>query len=73
MVGRIYQSLVLTSDVQVNFDEQRWEHYNLFNARYVVAPEGQRFPDFVKPLQQFGPITCIKWRQLATSIWSAQT
>jgi hypothetical protein len=54
MVGRIYQSLSLTSDVQVNFDERRWEHYNLFNARYVVAPEGQRFPDFVKPLQQFG-------------------
>ena len=54
MVGKIYHSFSLNSDVQVNFDEQRWDHYNLYNARYVVAPEDQLFPAFVRPLQQFG-------------------
>jgi hypothetical protein len=37
-----------------DFDESRPEQYNLFNVRYVIAPEGQGFPDFVKPLQQLG-------------------
>ena len=54
MVGAFYHSYSLNSDVQVNFDEQRWDHYNLYNARYVVAPEDQIFPAFVRPLQQFG-------------------
>jgi hypothetical protein len=54
MVGKVYHSYSLNSDVLIDFDEQRWDHYNLYNARYVVAPEGQPFPDFVRPLQQFG-------------------
>ena len=54
MMGHVYHSYSLNSDVLINFDEQRWDHYNLFNARYVVAPEGQGFPEFVKPLEQFG-------------------
>ena len=54
MVSSVYHPYSLNSDVLINFDEQRYEHYNLYNARYVVAPEGQRFPEFVQPLQQFG-------------------
>ena len=54
MVGKVYSSYSLNSDVLINFDEQRYDHYNLYNARYVVAPEGQVFPDFVQPIQQFG-------------------
>ena len=54
MVGKVYHSYSLNSDVLINFDEQRYDHYNLYNARYVVAPEGQIFPEFVQPLQQFG-------------------
>ena len=54
MVGKVYHSYSLNSDVLINFDEQRWDHYNLYNARYVVAPEDQIFPAFVRPLQQFG-------------------
>jgi hypothetical protein len=54
MVGKVYHSYSLNSDVLINFDEQRWDHYNLYNARYVVAPEGQIFPEFVRLLQQFG-------------------
>ena len=54
MVGMVYHTYSLNSDVSINFDEQRLDHYNLYNARYVVAPEGQSFPPFVRPLQQFG-------------------
>jgi len=54
MVGSVYHTYSLNSDVLVDFDEQRWDHYNLYNARYVVAPEDQIFPAFVRPLQQFG-------------------
>jgi hypothetical protein len=54
MANSIYHPYSLNSDVLIDFDERRWDHYNLYNARYVVAPAGQRFPDFVQPLQQFG-------------------
>jgi hypothetical protein len=54
MMGKVYHSYSLNSDVLINFDERRWDHYNLYNARYVVAPEGRKFPGFVQPLQQFG-------------------
>ena len=36
------------------FGENRWEQYNLYNVRYVVAPEDRDFPAFVQPLQRFG-------------------
>lgn len=54
MMGSFYHRYSLTSDVLDDFDETRLDQYNLFNVRYVIAPEGQRFPDFVKPFQQFG-------------------
>ena len=54
MVGKVYHSYYLNSDVLINFDEQHWDHHNLYNARYVVAPEGQIFPEFVRLLEQFG-------------------
>jgi hypothetical protein len=54
MVAKVYHSYSLNSDVLINFDEERWDHYNLYNARYVVAPEDQRFPDFARLIQQFG-------------------
>ena len=54
MMGNHYHAYSLNSDVLINFDERRWDHYNLYNARYVVAPEGPKFPAFVQPLRQFG-------------------
>ena len=50
----LFHRYSLTSDLLDDFDESRPEQYNLFNVRYVIAPEGQNFPDFVKPLEQFG-------------------
>jgi hypothetical protein len=54
MANSIYHPYSLNSDVLIDFDEWRWDHYNLYNARYVVAPEHIKFPEFVTPLQQFG-------------------
>lgn len=50
----LYHPWSLNGDVQVLFDEGRPEQYNLFNIRYVVAAADRSFPDFVKPVQNFG-------------------
>jgi hypothetical protein len=55
MIGYAYHALSLNADIQVLFDEQRPEQYNLFNIRYVVAPKTRTFPDFVQPIGDFGP------------------
>jgi hypothetical protein len=54
MLGYLYHALSLNADIQVHFDESQPEHYDLFNVRYVVAPAGRTFPDFVKPVRDFG-------------------
>jgi hypothetical protein len=54
MVGYLYHALSLNADIQVLFDDQRPEQYNLFDVRYVVAPGSQAFPDFVQPVARFG-------------------
>jgi hypothetical protein len=53
-VGYLYHALSLNGDVQVLFDENRADEYNLFNIRYVVAPIDRPFPAFVKPIRDFG-------------------
>lgn len=54
MMGDLYHRYSLPSDIVRNFDDGNHEQYNLFNVRYVVAPEEQELPAFVKPLEQFG-------------------
>ena len=54
MTGSLFHGYSLPSEVLDLFDESSWEQYNLFNVRYVVAPEEQEFPAFVKPVHQFG-------------------
>jgi len=54
MMGDLYHRFSLTGDIVKTFDETRWEQYNLYNVRYVVAPEGRNYPEFVKPVRQFG-------------------
>ena len=54
MMGTYYQRFTLNSNVLSDFNEQRLDHYNLFNVRYVVAPEERSVPDFVKPIRQVG-------------------
>mgnify|MGYP001156979101 FL=1 len=54
MMGAIYHQYSLPSDVLRSFNETKPEQYNLYNIRYVVAPEEQELPGFVRPLEQFG-------------------
>ncbi|HTE86196.1 MAG TPA: YfhO family protein, partial [Dehalococcoidia bacterium] len=53
-VAFLYHPWSLNGDVQVLFDESRPEQYDLFNIRYVVAPRDRQFPDFVRPIGDFG-------------------
>lgn len=54
MNGFLYHALSLNADVQVTFNDQRLEEYDLYNTRYVVAPVDQPLPDFLRPLARFG-------------------
>jgi uncharacterized membrane protein len=54
MVGYMYHDLSLNSDIEAWFNDQQEYQYNLFNVRYVVAPQGKTFPSFVKPIATFG-------------------
>ncbi len=54
MLGYTYFSFSFNADVQVIFDETRKADYEVFNVRYVVAPKDHPFPDFVKPVKDFG-------------------
>jgi hypothetical protein len=53
-VGYLYHALSLNAEIEGHMDESRPAHFNLFNVRYVVAPEGRTFPPFVEPLGQEG-------------------
>ncbi len=44
----------LPSYVLIKFDETRWDHYDVFNVRYIVAPSYWEGPSFAKLLQEFG-------------------
>jgi len=54
MMGDLYHRFSLTGDIVKTFDETRWDQYNLYNVKYVVAPEGRDYPEFVKLVRQFG-------------------
>ncbi|MBN1992296.1 MAG: YfhO family protein [Anaerolineae bacterium] len=53
-LGYLYHALSLNADMQALFDENRLDHYHLFNVRYVVAPIERAWPDFAQPVQTFG-------------------
>lgn len=42
------------SDTEQFFDERIKHSFDLYNLRYVVAPESETFPDFVKLKKRFG-------------------
>ena len=54
MMSYSFHTYSLPSYVVTEFDEDRWEHYNVFNVRYVVAPDYWAKPDFVRLIQKFG-------------------
>jgi hypothetical protein len=42
-----YHNFSYTADVQSYFDERRPSHYDLFDVRWVLAPEAQALPSFL--------------------------
>jgi len=52
--GYLYHALSLNADVEGYLDEARPATFNLFNLRYVVAPEGQPPPTFARFLAAYG-------------------
>ena len=53
-VGWLPETWSLNGDLEQFFDEGRWEHYNLFNVRYVVASDKQSLPSFAKLIESSG-------------------
>ena len=49
-----FHTYSLPSYVLMNFDETRLDHYNIFNVRYVVAPNYWERPPFAKLVQRYG-------------------
>jgi hypothetical protein len=45
-----YQSISLTADLIWHFDDQNPVHYDLFDARYVVAPSSRAMAGFLRPV-----------------------
>ena len=45
----------LNSDLTWDFDDRREADYELFNVRYVVAPQGLAMPGFLRQLAEYGP------------------
>ncbi len=52
-----YSGFSLNSDMIWHFDDRNPTHYNVFNARYVVAPAGLAMPEFLRPLERTGRYT----------------
>jgi hypothetical protein len=50
VVASPYSSLSLNADLIWDFAVDRKEDYDLFDARYVVAPSGVKVPEFLEPL-----------------------
>jgi hypothetical protein len=46
-ISYAYHNFSLTSDVQNYFDERRPSHFELFNVRWVVAPDERALPPFL--------------------------
>ena len=54
-IAFLYHSMALTSDLMVRFDENRPEHYKLFNVRTVVSETARQLPPFLRPAAAYGP------------------
>lgn len=42
------------TDLEQFFNDQRLDHYELFNIRYIVAPSDQNFPKFAQKIGTYG-------------------
>ncbi len=52
--GYLYHALSLNADIEGYLDESRPATFNLFNLRYIVAPEDHPAPSFARPIAAYG-------------------
>jgi hypothetical protein len=45
-ISYMYHTMGLCSDLEPSFDPQRRDHHELFNVRYLLAPDAARLPPF---------------------------
>jgi uncharacterized membrane protein len=56
-IGFLYHSMALTSDVMVRFDQNRPDHYRLFDIRTAVAESTRAMPPFLNAIGSTGGFT----------------
>lgn len=59
-VAFLYHSMALTSDLMVRFDEQRPDHYRLFDIRVAVAESTRPLPPFLTAVASSGGFTVFR-------------
>jgi hypothetical protein len=59
-VAFLYHAMALPADVMVRFDQNRPEHYRLFDVRSVVADAGRPLPPFLRETAAIGPFRVLQ-------------
>lgn len=71
IVGPEFHTMSYAGDFAQNFDPDRYDHYRLFNVRYVVAPRGSHGnpPEFLEHIgHRSDPVTLFRVREVPTSV-----
>jgi uncharacterized membrane protein len=59
-VAFLYHAMALPADVMVRFDENRPDHYRLFDVRSVIAESARPLPDFLRQTASIGPFRVLQ-------------
>lgn len=59
-VAFLYHAMALPADVMVRFDENRPDHYRLFDVRSVIAETGRQLPAFLRESATHGPFRVLQ-------------
>lgn len=59
-VAFLYHAMALPADVMVRFDENRPDHYRLFDVRSVIAEAGRQLPPFLRETAVNGPFRVLQ-------------
>lgn len=59
-VAFLYHAMALPADVMVRFDENRPDHYRLFDVRSVIAESGRQLPPFLHQTLSSGPFRVLQ-------------
>jgi hypothetical protein len=59
-VAFLYHAMALPADLMVRFDENRPEHYRLFDIRSVIAEPARPLPAFLRETANLGPFRVLQ-------------